>query len=336
MTARPVTLTLGPVTVQLQTSEHGLLDYLAEFYPMHEGRAAPPAWIVDARLGQGTGMARNLWGVQYRVDADRHHLTLRAERLENLAITARKCVREVMVAFCEQRHYVMLHASAVVGECGVVVVAGDKGSGKTTLALRAALRHGYQYLSNDHLIVYPGSPGDTGLVLTSLPTLIPVKVGTYFDLEDVLPPPWDTEGLAIERFRSLPPVERYRHDRRLLYTYRRLGHDNPVLVDLGDPAIGPDVTVVLASYAREGRDVDLPRPASAPVDALMRQVRSDWIFDPTLNQRYLPGQQRDRDAYEADATWLVNILAERARLVEWAHRGDPAPLFEALRTRRSR
>ncbi len=335
MTVRPVTLTLGPVDVELHTGEQGLLDYLAEFYPMHEGPALSSAWVVDACVGEDTGMAQNLWGVRYRVDAERRHLTLRADRLEDLAITARKCIREVMVEFCEQRRHVMLHASAIVGDCGVVIVAGDKGSGKTTLALGAALLHGYRYLSNDHLIVYPASPTGTGLVLTSLPTLIPVKVGTYFDLEDLLPPPWDSEGLAIERFRALAPAERYRHDRRLLYTYRRLGQDNPILVSLGDRGVGPDVTVVLARYAKEGEAIDHLRPMTSPVEALMPQVRLDWMFDPDLNQRYLPGLHRDRGAYEEDAARLVEALTERAPVVEWVHRGDPEPLLEALRIGRS-
>lgn len=326
----PVTVTVGPVAVELRTDEPALIEYLGEFYPIRRGPTRSPAWSVDAGRGSTAGMDTNLWGVGYRVDAGRRRLTLRAERLEHVAITARKCIREAMVEFCEHRGYVMLHASAVVGEGGVVVIAGDKGSGKTTLALRAALLRGYRYLSNDHLIVYSLGAGGAGLMLTSLPTLIPVKVGTYLDLEDLLPPPWETEGLAIEEFRALPPAERYRHDRRLLYTYRQLGQDNPILVALQGHDAGPSVTVVLARYAGDGEDVVGPRAVASPVEALMRQVRVDWMFDPHLNQSYLPGEHRDRAAYQADAARLVEAMAGRASVVEWSHRGDPAPLFDAL------
>ena len=42
----------------------------------------------------------------------------------------------------------MLHASAVADDERVIVVVGDKGSGKTTLALNAALTRGYRTTSS--------------------------------------------------------------------------------------------------------------------------------------------------------------------------------------------
>src|SRR5262245_11858310 len=75
----------------------------------------------------------------------------------------------------------MLHASAVVNDERVIIVVGDKGSGKTTLGLKAALLHGMRYLSNDHLIVFgdanaeQAAPLASRLILTALPTPIPLK-----------------------------------------------------------------------------------------------------------------------------------------------------------------
>ena len=54
------------------------------------------------------------------------------------------------------------------------------------------------------------------------------------------------------------------------------------------------------------------------------------MFDPTLNQRYLPRRERDRAMYLADATRLTAALARRAPVLRWSHRGDPAPLLAAL------
>jgi hypothetical protein len=62
-----------------------------------------------------------------------------------------------------------------------------------------------RYLSNDHLIVFgdanaeQAAPLASRLTLTALPTPIPIKIGTYVDLEERLPPPWDTEGLFVSK-----------------------------------------------------------------------------------------------------------------------------------------
>jgi len=42
-------------------------------------------------------------------------------------------------------------------------------------------------------------------VVTSLPTPIPVKVGTYFDYADRLGEPWENEGVDLDEFRRMPP-----------------------------------------------------------------------------------------------------------------------------------
>ncbi|MGH8881985.1 MAG: hypothetical protein ACRD0P_32325, partial [Stackebrandtia sp.] len=295
---RRVVCLLGPVTVELNTDVPEVVDYLAEFYSMATGSARPPDWVVDARVAAAPGMRRNPYGVAYAADPSVREIVVRASDPDNLAISTRKTVRETLVGFYESRRYTMLHASAVAGPGRVIIVVGDKGSGKTTLALRGALEHGLSYLSNDHLIVYPDAVSSNGddaarLVLTSLPTPIPVKVGTYLDLEHLLPEPWDSECLDLASYRRMTPAERYRHDVRVLYTYRRFGQDNPVTVQLRSASHGPRVTVVLARYAGDSEPVGPPIPVANPVAALMEHVRLDWMFDPMLNQRHIPRQERD-------------------------------------------
>jgi hypothetical protein len=229
-----------------------VIGYLRDFYPVEPagGPCGTADWTIEARVAAPEpGMAVLApWQVGYRADAAARRARICAEDPRNLGITVRKAVREALLEYCEARGYAMLHASAVARDGRVVIAVGDKGSGKTTLALSAALTLGYRYLSNDHLILYR----DGGrLTATSLPTPIPVKAGTYLDYEALLPEPWENEGTDIEAVRALSRPQRYAEESRLLYTYRSLGHSNPVHV----PLDGQRVTVVLAGYAPGGQPV---------------------------------------------------------------------------------
>jgi hypothetical protein len=205
------------------------------------------------------------------------------------------------------------------------VFVGDKGSGKTTLALKAAIGHRMRYLSNDHLIVYRNGVGN--LTLTSLPTFIPLKIGTFLDLEGHLPEPWDSEGLDVDAHRRLPRAETYALDRRVLYTYRRLGQESPIAVDIGRDELQTSTLVVLVSYSSSGASD--PQLVSDPVRELLAHVRTDWMFDPGLNQHHLPRGERGPDEYAADARRIVAALAGQATVVRWAHCGDPALILDS-------
>lgn len=316
---------LGPVRVAVTTEHDDLIEYLRDFYALdvHPERDGTVDWSIDARLAEPElGMALTPWRVGYRADRDARRVVICATNPRDLAITVRKTIREVLLAYCEARGYTMLHASAMADDERLIVVVGDKGSGKTTLALNAALTRGYRYLSNDHLIVYRGGEG---LVVTSLPTPIPVKVGTYFDYADQLGEPWENEGVDLEAFRRMSPRRRYGFDQRLLYTYRSLGQVNPVHIRLG----GRQVVVVLARYAPGGDPAGVPVPVADPVGELWPHVRFDWVFDPALNTHHLPRLERDRDDYARDAANRLAELCATARVVEWRHRGELAPLLDA-------
>lgn len=309
---------LGPTRAQVVTDHPAVLDYLRQFYPL-VGGGGTGTWSVEALVGPADpGMVTNEWGVSYAADRSTRRLRLRAPEPQSLALTARTCVREMMIDFCERRGYAMLHAAAVTEPGRVIVIAGDAGSGKTTLALKMVLSHGLRYLANDHVIIYPVA---SGLEMTTLPGPIGVKVGTYLDLADRLPAPFDTEGVDLAAYRAAPRAQRYRGGDRVIFTYRQLGQPHPVTVPLRDS--GPAVLVALASYAGEPAE----EPVSDPVAALLAQVRTDWVFDPRRNQRYLPRAERRPPGYLRDARRLVRALAARATVVRWRHRGDPAPLL---------
>ncbi|MGH3979788.1 MAG: ATP-binding protein [Pseudonocardiaceae bacterium] len=317
---------LGPARVAVATDDDGLVDYLRDFYPLeentdHDGAAG---WTIEARLAAPEpGMALTPWRVGYRADRETRRVVIYSTNPRDLAITVRKAIREVLLDYCEAHRYTMLHASAVADEQRVIIVVGDKGSGKTTLALSAALTGGYRYLSNDHLILYRTQDG---LVVTSLPTPIPVKIGTYFDYADRLGQPWENEGVDLEEFRQMRRRQRYGDDVRLLYTYRSLGQANPLHTALA----GRQVVVVLARYAPDGQPVSAPAPAADSAAELWPHVRFDWVFDPALNTHHLPRIERDRDTYSRDAAERLAELAAGSLVVHWRHHGELAPLLDAL------
>lgn len=320
---------LGPVQVAVTTDHSALIDYLRDFYPI-ETRTDPDgtaSWSIEARLAAPEpGMTLTPWRVGYRADPGTRRAMICSTNPRDLAITTRKAIREVLLDYCEARGYAMLHASAVADDERVIVVVGDKGSGKTTLALNATLTSGYRYLSNDHLILYRG---EKGLVVTSLPTPIPVKVGTYFDYAGLLGEPWENEGVALEAFGQMAPRLRYGYDRRLLYTYRGLGQTNPSHT----PLDGRQILVVLASYAPAGGAASTTVAVPDPVAALWPHVRFDWVFDPELNTHHLPRDERNRDAYARDAAARLAELTAGSSVVAWQHQGQLAPLLSELADR---
>jgi hypothetical protein len=331
MTRHRITIRLGPTSAAVITNHEAVVDQLREFYEVDEDNTSDADWLVEAMVGDpDASMLPNPWGVGY-LPGERS-VRLQGRDPQSLAITTRKCVREALIDYCEQRRYVMLHASAIATDDRVIVIVGDKGSGKTTLALKAVLRRGARYISNDHLIVYPldqpNKPSGltSRLALTSLPTPIPLKIGTYLDLEDSLPIPWDTEGLDIDSYRNTRRERLYGLGDRVLYTFRQLGQPSPAVVPLADSAAGPPVLVVLASYGNATSDVE---PVADPVAALRPHVRTDWMFSRRLNQRYLPRDERQLVAYNGDARRITAALAERATVVSWQHQGDPIALLDS-------
>ena len=73
----------------------------------------------------------------------------------DLVTNFNQAVNAVMMVFAKamlQRSFVMLHASAVLGETGGIAFASPSGSGKSTMAL-ALVEYHYQFVTNDRLFV---------------------------------------------------------------------------------------------------------------------------------------------------------------------------------------
>lgn len=321
-----VLVRLGAVTVAVRSSVEFVRETVAEFYPA--AMSGVPEWMITAiGVSPPPGVQRTIFGVGVQVDSLSREVTLWSATQYDLAVTARKCVREVFLAACERAGYTMVHASAIYTDDRVVVFAADKRGGKTTLALRAVLDHGWRWLSNDHLILLPVDHG--GLVATSLPTPIPVKAGTLVDLWDRLPTPWDANGFDIDSWRVVPIARRRAADEAAYFTFAGFGQPNPVLVPLDQRR----VSVVFPRYTGIGEGVAAPvrLDSTATAVELARHVRTDWLTDDRLHQRHLPFAHRDIGVFAADGARLVERLAELAG-GGWrcAHEGDPGPLLDAL------
>lgn len=323
------TYRIGESCVVVRTNCDGLLGSLDQFYDREAGRSSLKAWELLSYLADpAPGMPLNPYGVGVLAEPTLRRITLVSPNGFNLRVTTRKCAREVMVGRCEEARYTMLHASAVYSDCQVVIYAGDKGSGKTTLALRTVLDHGYRLLSNDHLIVFRSTePGM--LTLTSLPTLIPVKIGTFLDLEDRLPKPFEMPSDS-NSFRQMSPGARYAADSRVLYTYKGLGQPNPVLAQIGRDRTACRVAIVFPSYAHStGEGVEV-RPLTCAWSHLAGHIRVDWAFDPQLNQHHIPRSERNATEFLEDGQQLVRELAGFARAFSYRHDGNPTRLLAHL------
>lgn len=327
----PAAYRLGPVVVRVECDE-SVASYLDQFY----GRERQPAeygWTFRCGGGPAPGLAvkRNPFGVGVQVDAERRAVHLHAEQPEDLRITLRKLIRAVFVQHCEEKGFTLLHASAVYDDRTLLVLVGDRGAGKTTLALDAVLRHGFTLLSNDHLVLY--RDGER-LVLTSVPTVVSVKPGTALSLRGALPPHPGLEELRAADLGALgsPRLRRNRH--ALYFSFGELGQPLLPRLELGPGAPERARWIV---FPRFGESAGTPRPYRTPASAaaaLQRFHREEWVYGDDDSPEYLPAPRRDPVRFVEDSRALCRALVEGAPCLRWRHAGDVAPLLERVRAGR--
>ena len=92
--------------------------------------------------------------VAYHVTAERRDVTLIAADFLGLRLAAARIARELIRVQLEAAGWVILHASAAVGDGHAFLALGGKGAGKTTTALLLA-GHGLTLLSNDRVFLHP-------------------------------------------------------------------------------------------------------------------------------------------------------------------------------------
>ncbi len=92
--------------------------------------------------------------VAYHVTAEGRDVTLIAADFLGLRLAAARIARELIRVQLEAAGWVILHASAAVGDGHAFLALGGKGAGKTTTALLLA-GHGLTLLSNDRVFLHP-------------------------------------------------------------------------------------------------------------------------------------------------------------------------------------
>jgi hypothetical protein len=327
----PAAYRLGPVAVRVECDE-SVASYLDQFYE-REHQPAEDAWTFRCGGAPAPGLAvkRNPFGVGVQVDAERRAVHLRAERPEDLRITLRKLIRAVFLQHCEAKGFTLLHAAAVYDDRTLLVLVGDRGAGKTTLALDAALRHGFTLLSNDHLVVY--REGER-LVLTSVPTVVSVKMGTALSLRGVLPPHPGLEGIEAADLGALGSPRLRRNRRSLYFSFGELGQPFLPRLELG-PGTPPRARWIV--FPRFGGSAGEPAPYRTPISAataVQRFHREEWVYGDDDGPEYFPAPRRDAVQFVADSRVLCRALVQGAPTLRWRHAGDVAPLLDRIRAGR--
>lgn len=328
-------LPLGATTVGVRAaaaSGQALYRYLRDFYPIHPDPPPPADWTMHIRVG----CPPKQWmldecGVGYHAEPVRRHVEMCGPTQVAVQVAARKWIRAAFLAACEARQYIMLHASAALsppsanGLRTLLIFAGERQSGKTTLALRLLLEHGWSLLSNDHLIMYE-TAGQ--LTVTSLPILIPVKAGTWVDLAHHLPVPYDEVGPSLRELSAVTPETRRDLDTAAWFTYRQLGQAHPLLTEVG-PRVR--LVTVLPSYGPGGMAVSGRWVTGEPIAAVRPHLRGDWyVAEGEAHSYLLDAPPRDASQIADDSARLLTRLTAAGPVLRWSHYGDPTPLLRWL------
>lgn len=127
------------------------------------------------------------YGVVYVVAAGGRHIDVLAGRRDRGARSAlMRVVREALMIHARRTGHLLLHAAAVTGKNGCVVLAGRKHSGKTSLLLHLLRGAGAAFLANDRVAI---AAAGGSLAARGIPTVIGIDPGAerfFPDLADVL------------------------------------------------------------------------------------------------------------------------------------------------------
>lgn len=150
----------------------------------------PVAFAFDSRAihlpasptGTGTRLIDVASDVSFDVTDDGHALRMAygGDRL-SARVALMRVVREYAHNYALSTGAVILHAAGVTLGDSAIAIAGRKGAGKTTLAMRLMNVPGVAYLANDRVLVRPQDrPRAVGV-----PTIVSVRPGTRACFPDV-------------------------------------------------------------------------------------------------------------------------------------------------------
>jgi HprK-related kinase B len=204
------------------------------------------------------------------------------------------------------RGYVMVHASAVVdaGSGQALVFLGNSGSGKSSLALQLIERGGYDFLSNDRVLMR--SEGD-GVRIFGLPKKPRVNPGTLLSsaaLSRLVPRP------RRRIYEQLPRDELWRLEEKTdVDVERELGARTHLTAPLG---VVYSLEWRVGGHGLDQRELD----ADAALDALQATAKDFGPYDLSAAGR--------------DQSIEFRRIASRARFIGVSGKADPAGFAELL------
>lgn len=132
---------------------------------------------LDARQSADGSIiaAEQTYGVVYVVAADRSRVdVLAGDRDRGARMALMRVVREPMMIHARRTGQLLLHAAAVTGRHGCVLLAGRKNSGKTSLLLHLLRGSAAAFLSNDRVAI---SAAEASFVARGIPTVVGIDAG---------------------------------------------------------------------------------------------------------------------------------------------------------------
>jgi HprK-related kinase B len=166
----------------------------------------------------------------------------------------------------------MVHASAVVRDGKALAVIGQSGMGKSSLCVRL-LEHGFDFLTNDRLLLEPSNAGTTALGLPKLPRVNPGTLVVGKRTRSIIP---DRDKL---RYARLGTDELWQLEEKYDLDVRRtLGTGWLLSAPLG--------SALVLSWRRGTGDLALePMTPAQAVEALRGAYKSFGVFDLALETR---------------------------------------------------
>jgi hypothetical protein len=316
---------LQEVVVSVDTDEAITISYLDAFY-RRAPAGARPAWRIHVTFdGPPPGVVPMLdpYGVPIHQDGNDLHVFGDYPPVDT-RLTVRKLARRCWLGSVIRDPFTIAHASAFHNDDHVILVAGDKRAGKTTLMLDAIANHGYRIITNDVLVVRDLTGG---MVLSSTPSYVKIRPHVLARFRDVV-----EAGVRRHPY-AARCLERYDTDPRHRDVEGDLLVPFVAFADAAFPSVtlppGHDVHVVLATYDPGGPRVE-PIPRAEAVDA-MRPHISRWELMETMQRDYAPdGQALDRERFTEHGEHILTRLFEAASGWRFHHSEDLAPLLGAI------
>ena len=291
---------IGELTVRVDTNNALLISHLDRLYP-RALRETIRSWRFDVRLGSSLHAGQNdSQGITRQRDEVKRILRLRASRPSALLPAVQRELRRLSLREWSRFGFVLLHAAAIHRDGLLIVFVGGRAAGKTTLALRGVLDHGFELIADDRLVVYRSSHC---VSVTTLPHDAPVQLRSSRQdryRADACPAPGRTVAVTSAAGRT-PLAFRLGRETRVVMSIVEFD-DHRNAFTLPEPLLDPFAAI------------------SAHLCVPQRMCRHD--HDESSPPR--PGSKGQTDA-------LISSLLARAESNHWRHRGDIAPLLSVVR-----